>query len=245
MMLHHYGEVMKFLVLSFFYLISQHSFSDELLKEKNLEIEPKYYLIPKHKYKGKPIVLYSTPDVNGKIVKEVYINENKYWDADTFRKFDDNKKHPFPFLVVASTEKKDSFYKVYFESRYLWVEEGSFKKVYDMKSYFKDMFDVIVVDPKGIKAYKVKGRKRISFEELKKSLPNNYSSDGDWIDFKIINSEYYDEKFWIFGEICKSNPTGYLQGEITCNDTIKFWMRPFQDNGQPNGWSYPYKDVSI
>ena len=180
--------------------------------------------------------------MNGKIIKEVYINESKYWDADAFRKFDDNKKHPFPFQVVASTEKKDSFYKVYFESRYLWVEEGSFKKVYDMKSYFKRMFDVIVVDPKGVKAYEAKGRKRISFEELKKSLPNNYFSGSDWIDFKISNSEYYDEKFWIFGEICKS---GYLRDGVTCNDTLKFWMRPFQDNGQSNGWSYPYKDVNI
>lgn len=130
---------MKFLVLSFFYLISQYSFSEELLKEKNLAIEPKYYLIPKHNYKGRPIVLYSTPDVNGKIYKEVEVDEGILNPVQTFRKFDDNKKHPFPFQVVASTEKKDSFYKVYFESRYLWVEEGSFKKVYDMKSYFKSL----------------------------------------------------------------------------------------------------------
>jgi hypothetical protein len=243
MMLHHYGEVMKFLVLSFFYLISQYSFSDELLKEKNLEIEPKYYLIPKHKYEGKPIVLYSTPDVNGKIVKEVYINENKYWDADTFRKFDDNKKHPFPGLVVASTEKKDSFYKVYFESRYLWVEEGSFKKVYDMKSYFKRLSGSISFRLVYNILYLNIGDSPLSKQKAISLMPKGYDSSDPDVGFKVLKVVNEKEKTWIYAEVC----TIYnyrLGGDVSCVKPLRIWMRPFHDNGQATRWAYPYKSVN-
>ena len=234
---------MKFLVFSFFYLISQYSFSEELLKEKNLAIEPKYYLIPKHRYNGKPIVLYLSPDVNGKIYKEVEVDEGILNPVQTFRKFDDNKKHPFPFQVVASTEKKDSFYKVYFESRYLWVEESSFKKVYDMESYFKRLSGSISFRLVDNILYLNIGDSPLSKQKAISLMPKGYDSSVLSIDFKVLKVVNEKEKTWIFAEIC----TIYnykLGGDVSCVTPLRIWMRPFHDNGQATRWAYPYKSVT-
>ena len=234
---------MKFLVFSFFYLISQYSFSEELLKEKNLAIEPKYYLIPKYKYNGKPIVLYLSPDVNGKIYKEVEVDEGILNPVQTFRKFDDNKKHPFPFQVVASTEKKDSFYKVYFESRYLWVEESSFKKVYDMESYFKRLSGSIGFRLVDNILYLNIGDSPLSKQKAISLMPKGYDSSVPDVDFKVIKVVNEKEKTWIFAEIC----TIYnykLGGDVSCVTPLRIWMRPFHDNGQATRWAYPYKSVT-
>ena len=159
-----------------------------------------------------------------------------------------DKKEPFDFLVVASTEKKGDFYKVFFDGKYVWVHTRDLKSIYSLNDYFKRIGAFGLDDGNYKWAYEEIGGKNIIKEKFL-SIKSQYShkeleendvdlSDplGEVDEVKIVKG-----RAWLKVNFCF---TFSLKG-LDCRGDFSFWFRPYDNNGRVTNWSYAAKETSL
>lgn len=201
--------------------------------------EPTHYLIFKSWYKGKPIVLRKKPSLTAPVHKEVFIDETKYWDADTFRKFD-NKKTLTRMHETAAIDHKGDFFKVFFEKEYFWAHRSDFKKAIGISQYFsnKDYYSRgFTVHYKKAQFY-TKDLAPLYAQDIRSYLPKKLWGNPYYV-FTIKKVEIKKGKTWLLGSFCCS-ASSYDDGE-PCKDYVKdIYLKPYNDKGEAVGWTFSY-----
>lgn len=226
-------------ILLFMFLISAIN-ADEIPSYPYTTKEPTHYLIFKSDYKGKPIVLRRKPSLMAPVYKEVFIDESKYWDADTFRKFD-NKKAPVPYKIAAAIDQKDEFFKVFFENEYFWVHGSDFKEVIGISRHFSnnDYYSKgFTVNYKKAQFF-TRDQAPINARDIMKKFPKKLTYNTYYV-FTIKKIERKNGKLWLLGNICGDGPS-HDGDDKPCEDYVKdIYLKPFNDKGEVVGWTFKY-----
>ncbi len=211
--------------------------------------EPRFFLVFKllktsGPISGAKIDLYQKPSLESKLI--TLRKDEEFNRVELMTRFY-NKKEPFKFLVVASTEKKGKFYKVFYDGKYLWVNDEDLVHAHNVYDYFRH------IGPFGIEgdSYKwvfdkvggknIKKEKFFPIESLytQEEIENTRALDdplGSVEDILVKNKHV-----WIKINYCDT----FTYHGLDCRGDFTFWFRPYDDNGKITNWAYAHKETSL
>jgi hypothetical protein len=212
--------------------------------------EPRYFLAMKlFKVSGPPagakIDLYEKPENGTKVL--TLKNEGNFVRNEYMNRFYDQKE-PFEVMLVASTEKKGLFYKVFYKNRYMWVNKEDAIHTYSINDYFRYM------GPFGVRGddykwafHKIEGKNKkiteilpieslYTKEEIEQSGLKELERSGRVEEVRIVKS-----RAWVKVNYCLTLAISNLE----CRGDFSFWFRPYDDNGKVTNWDYAYKETSF
>lgn len=199
--------------------------------------EPRYFLVPKGDYsgKGRSIILKVYADPFGtRTIDEVDLKLHK--NQVSMLLFYEGKTVKYS-TIIASSEKKGDFYRVYYKNKYCWINKKDLANIFSYKEFIQALegrtyfrFD------SEVPLYSSIGGKMLPWVTISKYKDNKYRKYS--LHVPITDSKVVDGKLWLKMEIGKSGGGGG-DGALLLDEPIPVWIRAYKDDGTQNDWCYP------
>lgn len=197
---------------------------------------------------GKKVKIFSGPSDDSKLLDTFTVTKDiSDYTVLVSYSFENEDKGIYNSQLIASTERKGDFYKVCYNRKDAWLKKGGVVVTYNMEEYFKEIGIFISIDiNRSSPLYKEIEGEKIPLSDIKQEIHPSYYKDygvkGDPVDFKEVNG-----KFWVR---LKISPEAYIVVENKEMEENPFkpiwvWLRPYDDKGKVDGWSFPYNDVKF
>lgn len=217
--------------------------TDEPRYHVKVFVEAEGLLIKEHV--GEKVKIFTSPSDDSLLMSTFTVTKNLE-DYRGFYSSFSKKKNIDGSRLVSSTERKGDFYKVCYKGKDAWVKKGGIVVVYNLEEYFKEIgsFFEVSLDRKSPFYKEIQGEE-IPFPEIKDRIHSSFKEFGilgEPVGFKELNG-----KFWLR---LKISPESYVvvENKEMENNPFKpfhFWIRPYDDQGEIDGWSFPYNDVKF
>ncbi len=203
--------------------------------------EPRFFLVPNYIYiPGKENVLriYESPSKEGTVVSRVNLQLNK--DSRSMLLFDEGKAVQYN-MIITSSEKVGSFYRVYYKGSYFWVYEEDLGNVLTYNEYFEDLkWEIGVRFDSRMPLFKSINGEKVPWDVIAKF--RNSKNRKLALDIPVTKATVVDDKLWLKLEIGKKIPAD-REGVLELDEPIVVWVRAYNDEGRMSKWGYSHLHI--